>query len=163
MDELSKNLKTTDKLLGKGTINIGTIHGGTATNVVPDYCEVEIDRRIVPGENIAIVLSQIKKILDGLKLDYELEVKKSRAPFKLSENSYIVKFLRGIVSGDYGGAPGYTEAELYKTMANIDCVVFGPGEKEVIHKPNEYVYVADLIKSKDYFSRIVRMWCHSPK
>ena len=37
-------------LVGAPTVNVALVSGGSAPNVVPDRCEVEIDRRIVPGE-----------------------------------------------------------------------------------------------------------------
>jgi len=37
-------------LLGKPTVNVGTIRGGTQPNIVPDLCEISIDRRTIPGE-----------------------------------------------------------------------------------------------------------------
>jgi acetylornithine deacetylase/succinyl-diaminopimelate desuccinylase-like protein len=41
---------TTRTLIGSGTFNIGTITGGTQVNVVPESCAIEIDRRLLPGE-----------------------------------------------------------------------------------------------------------------
>ena len=37
-------------LLGPPTFNISLIHGGKLINIVPDYCEIQIDRRVLPGE-----------------------------------------------------------------------------------------------------------------
>ena len=37
-------------LTGRPTVNAALITGGSAPNVVPDRCEVDIDRRISPGE-----------------------------------------------------------------------------------------------------------------
>ena len=37
-------------LTGRPTVNAALIAGGSAPNVVPDRCEVDVDRRIVPGE-----------------------------------------------------------------------------------------------------------------
>lgn len=159
---LEKSLEKTKKedvLLGRGTINIGLISGGTATNVVPDQCSVRIDRRLIPGENSKTICSQIKKALDPVGVDYRLEVKNIRPPFRLSESSYIVRFMDDIVKAKHTGSPGYTEAELYKSSADIDCIVFGPGTKAIIHKANEYVSVSNLVKSRKYFSKIMQSWC----
>ena len=163
LDKFQKNLKQKDKILGKGTINIGTIRGGQATNVVPDLCEVKIDRRLVPGETGKIAVSQIKKILDSLDVDYSISPYQSRPPFKLDEKSRIVKFLSSIIPTKHTSTTGYTEAELYNSMAKIECVVFGPGTKKIIHKPNEYVSIANLTKSQNYYSKIIDMWCFGNK
>ena len=39
-----------DPLLGPPTLSVGRIEGGTSVNTVPDRCRVEIDRRLIPGE-----------------------------------------------------------------------------------------------------------------
>ncbi len=39
-----------DPILGPPSLSVGRIEGGVSVNVVPDRCEVEIDRRMIPGE-----------------------------------------------------------------------------------------------------------------
>src|SRR5437588_6126791 len=40
-----------DPLLGPATLSVGRIEGGSSANTVPDRCRIEIDRRIIPGED----------------------------------------------------------------------------------------------------------------
>ena len=54
---------------------------------------------------------------------------------------------------------GYTEAELYHTKAGIECVVFGPGKKSVIHAPDEYVEIDKLKEAESVYEKLVRKWC----
>src|SRR4051794_17200866 len=37
-------------VLGPPSLSVGRIEGGQSVNVVPDWCEIEVDRRIIPGE-----------------------------------------------------------------------------------------------------------------
>jgi acetylornithine deacetylase/succinyl-diaminopimelate desuccinylase-like protein len=68
MDRLnSLPLEKEHPLLGKPTLSIGTIQGGTKINVVPDRCEIEVDRRMLPGEKKEEVLGVMKEILDSLQ------------------------------------------------------------------------------------------------
>jgi acetylornithine deacetylase len=39
-----------DPILGPPSLSVGRIEGGQSVNVVPDWCELEIDRRVIPGE-----------------------------------------------------------------------------------------------------------------
>src|SRR5262245_32176942 len=39
-----------DPMVGSPTLSVGRIEGGQSVNIVPDWCEIEIDRRLVPGE-----------------------------------------------------------------------------------------------------------------
>jgi acetylornithine deacetylase/succinyl-diaminopimelate desuccinylase-like protein len=50
-------------LLGRPTISVGTIHGGTQPNIVPDRCVVTADRRTLPGETEAKVKKEISRLL----------------------------------------------------------------------------------------------------
>src|ERR1041384_1283544 len=50
-----------DEALGSPTINVGIIRGGTQTNIVPNYCEIEVDRRTVPGENPEEILRHLRQ------------------------------------------------------------------------------------------------------
>ena len=49
---------TPDTILGPPSLSVGRIEGGTSANVVPDLCTVEIDRRVIPGEDTARFLSR---------------------------------------------------------------------------------------------------------
>ena len=40
-----------DPLLGPPTLSVGRIEGGTSVNTVPDRCRIEIDRRLIRGED----------------------------------------------------------------------------------------------------------------
>src|SRR3954467_1188440 len=58
-------------LLGCATVSVGTICGGTQPNIVPDQCEISVDRRTLPGETEAGVSRQIKQLLAkrGIKVE----------------------------------------------------------------------------------------------
>lgn len=77
--------KKKDRDLGPGTINVGKISGGTKVNMVPDFCEVEIDRRLIPGESLKVAISEVREILRSLKLKADIEVMVSRPPLKLQK------------------------------------------------------------------------------
>ena len=38
-------------LLSPPTLSVGTIQGGVSVNTVPDHCEIEIDHRVLPGQD----------------------------------------------------------------------------------------------------------------
>ncbi len=152
------NHKTKDQFLGTGTINIGKIVGGTAENVVPEFCYVYIDRRIVPGETTTGAIKQIKDMVNRVDKNTEFEIEFARDAFRLSDKSEIVKLLGSVTVAKMIGATGYTEAELYKKEAGIDCVVFGPGKKELSHKASEYVVVEDLKKASAIFEKLIAKW-----
>src|SRR5262249_20433733 len=52
-----------DPLLGPATLSVGRIEGGTSVNTVPDQCRIEVDRRIIPGEDPAAAPGQLSAFL----------------------------------------------------------------------------------------------------
>ncbi|MEO8497441.1 MAG: M20 family metallopeptidase, partial [Planctomycetota bacterium] len=54
LEEYARNIAPTlgeHRLLGGPTISVGIISGGISVNTVPDACFIEIDRRVLPGED----------------------------------------------------------------------------------------------------------------
>lgn len=52
LDDVRKILLPRDELLGKSTLNIGTIWGGRAPNVIPDYAQAEVMFRLVGDSSV---------------------------------------------------------------------------------------------------------------
>src|SRR5205085_1020835 len=52
-----------DLLLGPPTISVGRVEGGTSVNTVPDRCRIEIDRRVIPGEDAAAAPADLEAFL----------------------------------------------------------------------------------------------------
>jgi acetylornithine deacetylase len=53
--------------LGPATMNIGRIFGGETVNTVPSSCTVEIDHRLLPGENYETVRAAVEKSLENIE------------------------------------------------------------------------------------------------
>ena len=139
----------------RSTMNIGIINGGTNTNAVPGSCRVEIDRRLMPEENIAGAGAEIEEVLAGagepngtVSIRLLTGTKGFASP---SDAPIIASFHRAI--GDVTGAPvrdvaaiGASDAR-YFADDGIVLMTFGPGHARDGHKPNEFVPLNDLDKA----------------
>lgn len=151
--------KRKDEILGSGTINVGKISGGIKVNVVPDSCEIEIDRRIILGETPELAKRQVEGIMRKLKIKGEVELLVSRLPMKIPEDSTFIKTLKNITRTKTQGESGYTEAELYYRECGIECVVCGPGDPNLCHVSNEYITLKELKRGVRIFENIIRKFC----
>ena len=50
-------------MCGRPTLSVGRIYGGQSVNIVPDSCTIEIDRRLVPGEDPLVAWSTVREQL----------------------------------------------------------------------------------------------------
>jgi acetylornithine deacetylase/succinyl-diaminopimelate desuccinylase family protein len=158
--KLIENLKKKkNSVLGSGTINVGVIKGGTKVNVVPELCEMEIDRRLIPGENIKTINDEIKKILKKLRLNADIEFRNFRLPMQLDKNLELIRILKSITKIELVGEPGYTEAELFYRDAKIPCVSFGPGIAYQAHVTDEYIPIKNLQRATKIYEELIRRVC----
>src|SRR5262249_37060133 len=57
---------TPHPILGPPSLSVGRIEGGQSVNVVPDWCEIEVDRRLLPDEDAARTLEEVQAVLSGV-------------------------------------------------------------------------------------------------
>lgn len=153
-------------VLGAPTFNIGLIEGGYRPNVVPDSCRIQVDRRIIPGEDYRSVLTELNEILTELRADdrdaeYQVEaidwIKCS--PMETPKDALIVKTVKEnlkLISGiepEIGGLPYWCDAGSISNIMRIPTLVFGPGDLEQAHSSTESI---DITKLKIYAETILK-------
>lgn len=138
-----------NKILGRSTINIGKIQGGTKINIVPDYADLEIDFRLIPEQKQDTVIDNLRKIqLEPYSID--VEITNSLNSLLTDINHPFVQNLKKITNSEYIGLPYATDACKYISLTNfIPFVIFGPGNPNIIHKINEYVSIEDIFKATE--------------
>jgi len=155
--EQLKNKK--NPILGSGTINVGVIKGGTKINIVPDFCEMEVDRRLIPTETPALAVKQIKSLLKKLKLKADIELGVNRLPMQISKDFELIKILNKISKLKTIGETGYTEVELYYRDAGVPCLTMGPGLETQAHVANEFIPIKNLQKATSIYEQLIRKVC----
>ena len=159
-------LENEHPLLGKPTLGIGTIHGGTKINVVPDRCEIEVDRRMLPGENKEEVLKQMKEALDSLRpqdpsFQYRVEEIDFAEPAEVNPEDEIVKIAVDAAQEVMGRKPslrafsGFTDSRFYINHFHIPTLIFGPGAVEQSHTTDESVEVEALVQAARIYGLIL--------
>jgi acetylornithine deacetylase/succinyl-diaminopimelate desuccinylase family protein len=133
-------------VLGHPTINVGSVRGGTQPNIVPDCCEIEIDRRTIPGEKEAAVQREIVKFVReaGLKAEIINAKHNSCLPMETSVKLPLVRrFMEAAGQTKPEGVNFFCDAAIL-SAAGIPCVVFGPGNIAQAHTADEWISLASL-------------------
>lgn len=133
--------------LGRPTLNPGTIRGGTAVNVVPDRCVLEVDRRLIPGETAPEALAEIEQIV--AKEDRVTVIPHyDRPALETPVGGELVQAFRtAIRSADRDDTPAVAD---YLTNAvafaarGVPALVFGPGDVAQAHTDHEFIELAEL-------------------
>ena len=141
-----------DPLLGTSTLSIGTIRGGTKTNVIPDRCEVSVDLRLVPAHYRATIIDEIAARLRQACSD--LEVSAVPAPPLYTDPLHPLIAQLGECGARAVGAPWFCDA-CYFAERGMPAVAIGPGSIEQAHTKDEFIAVNDLEKGVEFFTRFL--------
>ncbi|MEK3728199.1 MULTISPECIES: M20 family metallopeptidase [unclassified Lysinibacillus] len=162
MREVEKDRLKYQEVLEKITVNIGTIEGGTKSNVIPDYCKVQVDCRLPFGITQEEVTEILKHKLDGLAIDYSIKRFgfKSVANYTPAENPVCQSIVENIsfVTGQeaYGVMQWASSDARHFRQYNIPVLQYGPAYLPSIHGYNEKVRVEDIVRcAKVYITAAV--------
>jgi acetylornithine deacetylase/succinyl-diaminopimelate desuccinylase family protein len=149
-------------------LNIGTIEGGTNTNVVPGRVSFKLDRRMIPEENPAEVEASLRKLisetaagLPGITVDIK-RILLARALQPLPGNQPLVDAIQKHGEQVFGehipalGTPLYTDVRLF-CEAGIPGVIYGAGPRTVLEshakRADERLELEDLRRATKVIAR----------
>lgn len=153
-------------LLGPATCNVGVIHGGVQVNFVPDETVIEIDRRLLTGEEVEPVLAQYQLLLDDLMRRHPEVVAEMEKPmlqdwsFQTDENTPLVHLAREVLHGmsrenGVSGVPFGSDASKFSRLG-IPTILFGPGSIDQAHAAVEFVQCAEVEAALGFYTQIAR-------
>lgn len=129
------------------TIQIGTIRGGEALNIIPERCSIQIEARAIAGALPAALLEPVHEALEKLRAGGFLVDWQPIAAYpalSLPAEAPIAQLLAQVTGTAPLSAVSYgTEAGLYQA-AGIDAIICGPGDIARAHKPDEYITRGEL-------------------
>ena len=138
------------------TVQVGTIQGGTAVNILPAHCEFLWEYRGLPDEKPESIIQDMRAFMEEQVLPDMREF----APEATIETTVIaqvpplmpdpeakaenwVRSLGGVREGGSGEVSFATEAGSFQ-RAGISTVVCGPGSIDQAHQPDEFIDPAEL-------------------
>jgi acetylornithine deacetylase len=128
-------------LTGRAAMSINVIRGGTQVNIIPERCEIECDRRTVPGETEARVWAERDAALAGLAVEHADPY--VVPPMGDEHSRDFLAVLQPVLARQ--GLPTAGRGEPYVTdashfaAAGAPVIVLGPGDLAQAHTKDEWV------------------------
>ena len=145
------------RLCGRATLSVGTIQGGLSVNTVPDVCTIEIDRRLLPGEEALDAYQRAveyvrQRVGDDRSVEHEPPYLKG-STLADRDNGPLADRLVGVTRqvlgrGEKIGVSYGTNASRI-SPAGVPTVVFGPGSIDQAHTADEWLSLDELAKASE--------------
>ena len=156
--------------INHGYINVGQIHGGTNTNVVPGKVVLKVDRRMIPEEDPVAVEARLRGLIEQAaagQAGISVEIKRlllAHAMKPLAGNAPLVESLCSHATALFGepvkasGTPLYTDARLFSERG-IPAVIYGAGPRTVLEshakRADERLVLEDLRRATKVIARML--------
>ena len=149
-------------VLGKPTLNVGTVHGGMNINSVPDRAEVGIDIRTLPDQDHGDLCAHLSSYL-GDDIAVEPVVDVGSVWTDPAEDWMLDVF--DVMAEILGKMPEVCTATYFTDAAALTpayggppTVILGPGEAAMAHQTDEYCVVDRIDQAVDAYVEIAKRW-----
>ena len=156
-------------LLGRPSLHISTIEGGTGWSTYPDRCLIRVERRTLPGENGNEPLAEVRGAIARARdrrpsLEASARLVLSQAPSDVASNAPIVGALSDALAArgervTVGGMTAWTDAALLNE-AGIPAICFGPGDIGLAHAAEEWIDTGEIERATDVLDSLITRWCN---
>ncbi len=133
-----------DGLIFREVVNVTSIEGGIAGNVVPDRVEATVNFRYAPTRTPAEAEQRLRELTSFG--DAELTVIANAPPGPVAVHNPLVERLRAAGDLAVGPKQAWTPVAEFATIG-VDAVNLGPGDPQYAHRDDERVDTAALVRS----------------
>ncbi|WP_413519318.1 acetylornithine deacetylase [Psychrobacter glacincola] len=146
------------------TLSVGTIQGGTATNIVPNLCEFTFDYRNLPHMTQDDILLPIQAKIAELSAQMQARapetgielMQEERVPAMTDSDSAELQALIAALTGDdKRHKVAYATEGGQFTNSGIPTIICGPGSIEQAHKADEYVALSEIERCDSFLQRLL--------
>ncbi|AWJ94837.1 acetylornithine deacetylase (plasmid) [Azospirillum baldaniorum] len=131
------------------TIHAGVIQGGSALNIVPNHCRLDMEIRHLPQDPVEPLLDAVRAEAAAIETRarsafpaaaVEIAELSSYPSLDTDGDSEVVSFVKALTGGNSLGKISFgTEGGLFQQRLSLPTVVCGPGSIGEAHKPDEFI------------------------
>ncbi len=147
------------------TIHVGTVHGGTILNIIPERAEFHMEWRHIPGDDPEhelerlrdFVAANIEPAMHAVHRDtgFTCEVLVRMPGLSLPAGHELATLIGQLTGSNHAGKVSYgTEGGFYQ-HAGIATIICGPGHIAQAHQPDEWIAESELSACDSFIRRLV--------
>ena len=118
------------------TLHVGTLTGGTALNIVPNYCTFDFEIRNLPDDSPLPLIDELQNTANRIAAPFkaqhpdvkiDIEITNEYPALNTALESDIVAFIKQLTGANTQGKIAFgTEGGLFSRELSVETIVFGP-------------------------------------
>lgn len=166
LKKATSSIEKKHAILGKSTINTGTIKGESKVNIVADECEARFDRRTLPGEDLERVKETVKEIvkdnMEKNEIEWDIKSLIEAEAFEVPETDSFIQACSKAVENVKGeipeisGTKGFTDARIPAALG-ISTAILGPGNDKMAHTADESASIKSIEEGVEVYKEILTL------
>lgn len=148
-------------LLDGPTIRVGRIEGGSAINLTPDRCAVDIDIRLPPGVDHLAVVTRVENIAPE---DVVIRILDFKPAVESLPDESFVKLCSDVCTRhrmrkpEIKGVSYYSDGTVLLEGLSVPFAIIGPGDLGLSGQPDESVSIENVLKAVDIYQDVATAW-----
>ena len=150
------------------TVHVGTVHGGTALNIVPADCQFDFEIRHLPQDDPEQMFEEVERFVKDRLLP-EMQAVCPDADIRFTplsviptlntdEDHEITRLAKALTGANAVHKVAYNcEAGLFH-QARVPTIICGPGHIEQAHKPNEFIEAEQIARCEAFVLRLAEQF-----
>lgn len=150
-------------------MNLGTVRGGLATNVIAEECLLRASYRSLPKTDPLALYGEIQRRLAAIDPhDYasgrstaaiELDLLLTAPPMWSERGSNLEKVLFEVTGERAARGAQFATDGAWFSGAGIQCLICGPGDYQQAHQPNESIHREAFERGPSIIGRVIERMC----
>ncbi len=136
-------------------LTLARLTGGVAFNVIPDGCTLDIGLRLLPGSDGPAMIERVRQVLAECG-PVEIEAMGENPPLLTADDTPLLATLNRCLASQTGpGMDFSSDGGVLARDLDCACVLFGPGDIRVAHRPDEFLPRAEWERAGTVLDTII--------
>ncbi len=145
-------------------LNTGIVQGGSAANVIPDHCDIQLGIRLLPGMSAQAMADRVETaVREAIGQEtFSMESLSESPAMMLPLDSMLAPLLHDCGGTSHDTGVMFASDAGWLQRRGMECVLFGPGSIEAAHRPNEFLPIAEFRQAGAVLDRLIARACVVP-
>jgi acetylornithine deacetylase len=141
-------------------LTVSTMQGGSAINVVPDHCSLGLGLRLLPDQDQDETVSRLRQTIEqSCELPWTLTMLGDNPTLLTNKSAPINQWLCNHIDQHHAVGVSFGTDGGYLARMGFECVLYGPGDIAVAHKPDEFVPINEMEQCSATIEQAIAHFC----